>query len=160
MKYIGVARLRRAIENQATVGEMSFSMTFDEAGALLCECEDELARLAWAKGVPAPRDVDGEVVPLTTKVLYDIDGREHKANFYSFAPESDYWTVNIDEQSDSAAHVTEGSHLTRPDSWERIADELDEQAGSLTKDGYTWQEDAIHDFADRIRELAKREGTR
>jgi hypothetical protein len=45
----------------------------------------------------------------------------------------------------------------RPDSWERIADELDEQAGSLTKDGYTWQEDAIHDFAARIRKLAKRE---
>lgn len=43
----------------------------------------------------------------------------------------------------------------RTDSWERIADELDEQACSLTKDGYTWQEDAIHDFADRIRKLAK-----
>lgn len=48
-----------------------------------------------------------------------------------------------------------GISHTRPDSWERIADELDEQAGSLTKDGYTWQEDAIHDFADRIRKLAK-----
>ena len=46
----------------------------------------------------------------------------------------------------------------RHDSFERIADELDEQAGSLTKDGYTWQEDAIlHDFADRIRNLAKKE---
>lgn len=72
----GVARLRQAIENQASVGEASFSMPFDEASALLRECEDELARLAWAKGVPVPKDADGEVVPLTTKVMYTGFGDE------------------------------------------------------------------------------------
>lgn len=41
---IGVARLRQAIENQATAGEMSFSLPFDEADALLRECESELPR--------------------------------------------------------------------------------------------------------------------
>ena len=52
---------------------------------------------------------------------------------------------------------TDLSH-THHDSLGRIADELDEQAGSITKDGYTWQEGAIHDFADRIRKLAEKEG--
>lgn len=65
----GVARLRRAIENQASVGEASFSMPYDEASALLRECEDELARLSWAEGAPAPRDADGEIVPRQVQMV-------------------------------------------------------------------------------------------
>ena len=96
----GAARLRQAIENQASAGEACFSLPMGEATAICDECEDELARLSWAKDVPAPRDADGDVVPLTTEVMYDRDGGEHKVNFYSFAPESGYWTVNIDMQDD------------------------------------------------------------
>lgn len=119
----GVARLRQAITNQATCGNGQFELSIDSADKLCREIEDELENLSWAKGVPAPRDADGEAVPLTMKVMYDIDGGEHKVNFYSFGPESGYWKVNIDEQSDSANHVTEGFHLTRPDSWEQLEED-------------------------------------
>lgn len=121
----GVARLRQAITNQATCGSGQFELSIDSADKLCREIEAELESLSWAEGIPAPVDADGEVVPLTTKVMYDIDGGEHKVNFYSFAPESGYWTVNIDEQSDSATHVTEGFHLTRPDSWEQLEEDAD-----------------------------------
>lgn len=121
----GATRLRQAIDNQSADGEACFALPIGEAYAICDEVEDELARDPWAQGIPAPVDADGEVVPLTTKVMYDIDGGEHKVNFYSFAPESGYWTVNIDEQSDSATHVTEGFHLTRPDSWEQLEEDAD-----------------------------------
>ena len=121
----GAARLRQAIENQASAGEACFTLPIGEAAAICDECEDELARLSWAQGVSAPVDADGEVVPLTTKVMYDRDGGEHKVNFYSFAPESGYWTVNIDMQSDSETHVTEGFRLRRPDSWELLEKDVE-----------------------------------
>lgn len=66
----GVARLRQAIANQATCGGGQFELSIDSADRLCRECEDELARLAWARGVPVPRDADGNVVPLDTAVLY------------------------------------------------------------------------------------------
>lgn len=65
----GVARLRQAIENQRDAGEACFTLPFDEVSALLRECEDEPAKFAWAKGVPAPLDADGREVPLSTKKL-------------------------------------------------------------------------------------------
>ena len=120
----GVARLRQAITNQATCGSGQFELSIDSADKLCREIEAELENPSWAEGVPAPRDADGEVVPLTTEAMCDIDGREHKVNFYSFAPESGYWTVNIDKQSDSETHVIEGFHLHRPDSWELLEEDV------------------------------------
>lgn len=32
----------------------------------------------WYEGVPAPVDKDGNVVPLTTRRLYDGEGGEHE----------------------------------------------------------------------------------
>lgn len=32
----------------------------------------------WYEGVPAPVDSDGNVVPLTTRRLYDGEGNEHE----------------------------------------------------------------------------------
>lgn len=55
----GVARLRQAIESQWAAGEACFSLPIGEAIVICDECEDELARLAWAKGVPVPKDADG-----------------------------------------------------------------------------------------------------
>lgn len=121
----GVARLRQAIENQASVGEASFSMPFDEASALLRECEDELARLAWAKGVPVPKDADGEVVPLTTKVMYTGFGDEITLKrfmfYYSNFRKCFVWHV---ASQDNAIFSLNILHLTCPDSWERLEEDI------------------------------------
>lgn len=67
---LGVARLRQVIANQATCGSGRFELSIDSADRLCRECEEELARLAWAQGVPVPRDADGMAVPLDTTELY------------------------------------------------------------------------------------------
>ncbi len=120
----GIKRFRQAIKNQRDLGNGDLRLTYHDAEEIAAEIEDELAQLAWAKDVPTPVDADGNVVPLTTKVMYDIYGGKHGVNFYSFTPESGYWTVNTDEQSNSEAHVTEGFHLHRPDSWEKLEEDV------------------------------------
>lgn len=55
----GVARLRQAITNQATCGGQ-FELSIDSADKLCREIEDQTTRFAWAEGVPAPVDADGE----------------------------------------------------------------------------------------------------
>lgn len=71
---LGVRRLRQAVANQATFGSGKFELSIDSADRLCREIEDELARLAWAKGVPVPRDAEGNVVPLDTTELYTDKG--------------------------------------------------------------------------------------
>lgn len=81
----GVARLRQAIENQRDAGEGEFRLTYHDAEEVADEIDAELlgicssavreiGRYAWAYGVPAPRDADGEVVPLDTTELYTDEG--------------------------------------------------------------------------------------
>lgn len=107
-----------------------------------------------AEMMELPRDRDGVPIHVGDVVVVwgCISGTKMVIHEIRLA---DRWVISTD-----TGFIPKASAVThvRPDSWERIADELDEQAGSLTKDGYTWQEDAIHDFADRIRKLAKREG--
>lgn len=120
----GVARLRRAIENQRDAGEACFALPIGEAAAICDECEDELATLLWAKGVPAPRDADGEVVPLTTKAMYGEGGREHDVvghSSFTYHAGADRWCVNFVLYG--ASNVSD-FHLHRPDSWERLEEDL------------------------------------
>lgn len=121
-------------------------MDLRELGALADRVDRETVEL--------PRDRDGVPIHVEDTVFFLSSGLQMKVLSLSFDGQ---WHLTTNR-----AHIHSASLVThtRPDSWERIADELDEQAGSLTKDGYTWQEDAIHDFADRIRKLAKREGAR
>lgn len=110
-----------------------------------------------AEMVELPKDRDG--VPIHVgDVVYLDDGRKAEVTHIDLM----WGTSCIACFASGKDHdcFPSGISHTRPDSWERIANELDEQAGSLTKDGYTWQEDAIHDFADRIRNLAKKEDKR
>ena len=120
----GIKRFRQAIKNQRDFGSGEFHLAYHDAEQIAAEIEDELAQLAWANGVPVPVDANGEVVQLTTKVMYDIYGGKHGVNFYSFASESGYWTVNTDKQSNSEAHVTEGFYLHRTDSWEKLEEDI------------------------------------
>ena len=105
-----------------------------------------------AEMVELPKDADGVPIRVGDTVWGCISGTQMVIHELRL---KDRWAISTD-----TGFIPKASAVTheRPDSWERIADELDEQAGSLTKDGYTWQEDAIHDFADRIRRLAEREG--
>lgn len=70
----GVVRLHQAIMNQQDFGNSEFRLTYHDAEEIAAEIEEELSRLSWAEGVPAPVDADGEVVPLGTEKLYTDDG--------------------------------------------------------------------------------------
>lgn len=118
----------------------------------------DLADRIDAEMVELPKDADG--VPIHVgDTVYMSNGRKVHVSRVNIA--RDHTSIDSGPCGNGplffAIEPTRFTH-TAPDSWERIADELDEQAGSLTKDGYTWQEDAIHDFADRIRKLAKEQG--
>lgn len=112
----GVARLRQAITNQATCGSGQFELSIDDADRLCREVEDELAHVSWAKGVPAPVDADGEVVPLTAEVMYDEDDRECKGSYLIWSRERGQWYFGVAGGSREVASL----HLHRPDSWEEL----------------------------------------
>lgn len=130
-------------------------MDLRELGALADRIDAEMAEL--------PRGKDGRPIHVG-ETVYGEDGRAWHVRGVTIGEKSIAHPKHVIRATSDAEQLRylKPEWLTheRPDSWERIADELDEQAGSLTKDGYTWQEDAIHDFADRIRKLAKREGAR
>lgn len=106
-----------------------------------------------AEMVELPNDADGVPIHVGDTVYLD-DGSKAYVERICIMANTTHVKCAFSDGRIIEFQPTELTH-TRPDSFERIADELDEQAGSLTKDGYTWQEDAIHDFADRIRKLAK-----
>lgn len=76
---------------------------------------------SWYEGVPVPVDKDGNVVPLTTRRLYDGEGYEHEvkeiALVHSGISGVYMWLA---KQSDNEVLVPELLHLERPDSWERV----------------------------------------
>lgn len=121
---LGVRRLRQAIANQATCGSGQLELSIDSADRLCREIDDELARFAWAEGVPAPVDADGEVVPLTTKVMYDDDGEKFRiARFrLDLAPgASSMWVAEYAAINGLfPGRYVKNLHLTRSDGWERL----------------------------------------
>ena len=116
----GAARLRQAIENQRDAGEACFTLPIGEAAAICDEVEDELARFAWAKGVPAPVDADGDVVPLGTEKLYTDDGETVRVE--SICCGARLWYVR--RMSSDKTYWLDSLHLHRPDSWERLEEDL------------------------------------
>lgn len=91
--------------------------------------------LSWAVGVPAPVDADGEVVPLTTKVVYDKDGAKLTVLSFDFKSDghNNGWTVfcALGPNFMAQPYGSQELHIHRPDSWER----LEEDAGK-TSCGY------------------------
>lgn len=121
----GVRRLRQAITNQATCGSGQFELSIDSADKLCRECEDELARLAWAKGAPVPKDADGEVVPLTTEVMYDEGGEEVQVNHFRLAGHNvgDRLKWRVREMPGAVLDL-DILHLHHSDSWERLEEDI------------------------------------
>ena len=120
----GIKRFRQAIKNQRDVGEGEFHLSFVDVEAICKECEDELARLSWAHGVPAPVDADGEVVPLTTKVMYDDDGGEMTIMSFTFYVDGGFWRTDPECPSVYAIDRVDLLHLHRPDSWKRLEEDV------------------------------------
>lgn len=89
------------------------------------ECKDQLAQPSWAEGVPAPVDRDGNVVPLTTRTLYDGNGREVEvaeiALVDSILRGRLVWRVRTHSGVSLELDLLS---LERPDSWERLEEDL------------------------------------
>ena len=118
----GVARLRRAIENQYAAGEACFSLPIEETAAICDECEDELARLSWAKDVPAPKDADGVLVPLDATELYTDEGEMVDVRRITF--NGYLWHV-----WDSGGVCRLGTlHRAEQDSWEKLEKDVSKAA--------------------------------
>lgn len=115
---LGVARLRQAVANQAMCGSGKFELSIDSVDRLCREIEDELARLAWAEDVPAPRDADGEVVPLDTTELYTDEVGMICVERITFNGWS--WFV----WSSSGVYRLSTLHRTERDSWELLEEDV------------------------------------
>lgn len=114
----GVARLRQAIENQWDAGEACFTLPIGEAAAICDECEDEIARLSWAKGVPVPRDADGAVVPLAAEELYTNKGEKVLVDSICF--NGFFWYVKDLRREPCRL---DRLHRGERDSWEKLEED-------------------------------------
>lgn len=123
----GIKRFRQAIKNQLDTGEGEFRLTYHDAEEIADEIEDELAQLAWAKDVPTPVDADGNVVPLTTKVMYGDDGRELEIIFFKFNTDNRatrWWAFCKNKDGDRGYAAVSSVHLRRPDSWKKLEEDV------------------------------------
>ncbi len=132
---------------------------------------------SWAEDVPAPVDRDGNVVPLTTRELYDEAGRKFEVREIALVNfmigEGQTWRV---KRPNGLAIMLDSCHLECPDSWEQLLKDLDRAADTtgvikcacsyLTGDVDTECDDCksykkgrwctqimVEDIARRIREL-------
>lgn len=133
----GTKRLRQAIKNQQDAGGGEFRLAYHDAEEIAAEIYDELleicgsaerviGRYTWAHGVPAPVDADGEVVPLTTEVMYDEVGREVQVNHFRLAGHNSGDRLKWRVREMSGAVLDLGYlHLARPDSWERLEEDVE-----------------------------------
>lgn len=117
----GISRLRKAVDNQASLGEAAFTLPIGEMLAMLDEVEAELAGVSWAQGVPAPRDADGEVVPLDATELYTDEGEMVRVD--SICHGGRLWHVK--RMHSDKTYRLDSLHLRRPDSWEGLEADIE-----------------------------------
>ena len=93
------------------------------------ECDDKPASLSWADGVPAPVDVDGNVVPLNTKVMYTDSGQKIElSEFYllhSVPRDGSVWRAIRHIDNNIEDWKLGCLHLRRPDSWELLEEDVE-----------------------------------
>lgn len=127
----GIKRFRQAVKNQRDFGSGEFRLTYGAAEEIATEIEDEFESLLWAADVPAPVDADGQVVPLTTKVMYGDDGRELEVSIFKLwnDPYAMQWRAFCTNQGGDKGYADVSNlHLTRPDSWERLEEDIKQVA--------------------------------
>lgn len=123
----GIKRFRQAIKNQRDAGEGEFRLTYGAAEEIAAEIEKEFESLSWAAGVPAPKDADGEVVPLTTKAMYTDRGQKIElGEFYmlhSVLRDGSVWRAMRHIGNHIEDWKLDCLHLRCPDSWERLEED-------------------------------------
>lgn len=126
----GIKRFKQMLENQENhCRQVEFHTSFFEAKKLVTEIEDEFAQLSWAEGVPAPKDADGNVVPLTTEVMYSKGGTRLTVCRFGFQCSGwrkGRWTVfcTLVPNSTAQPYGVQELCLNRPDSWERLEKDI------------------------------------
>lgn len=117
---------------------------------------------AWYEGIPVPVDADGNVVPLTTRTLYDGTGREVEVGEINLVDSilrgCLVWRVRTRQGVSLGLDLL---HLERPDSLERIAHDIESAKGWCDQNGdyggayVSICKPKLLEWADRIRKLAK-----
>lgn len=113
----GIKRFRQAIKNQRDTGEGEFRLTYGAAEDIAAEIEDEYG---WAAGVPVPRDADGEVVPLTTRLMYTNKGEIIRVWDTCFDGHA-WYVKGIDK---GKLYLIGKLHLAQPDSWKKLEEDV------------------------------------
>lgn len=91
----------------------------------------------WYDGVPTPVDKDGNVVPLTTRRLYDGEGHEHEVReiilVNSKLSGGLVWLV---KDSDGPILTLSLLHIERPDTWERLEEDIESMSRGASACNY------------------------
>lgn len=127
--------------------------------------------------VELPKDAEGREIPLDTVALYDDDGNVHSIRRFIYTNDfdlNDKWINSwIAVADDYKVAKPEQTHLTKPDSWEKLLEDLDRGANALppsgvcaysnkdrgvcadclTNDGTSCDQAVLRDIASRIRTL-------
>lgn len=79
--------------------------------------------------IELPKDAEGREIPLDTVALYDDDGNVHSVRRFIYTTDFDLndkwinsWIAVVD---DYKVAKPEQTHLTKPDSWEKLEEDLD-----------------------------------
>lgn len=120
----GISRLRKAADNQASLGEATFMLPIGEVLAMLDEVEAELARLSWARGIPVPVDADGEPIRIGD-VLYS---RGNKCRVVGITVRADETCVGVHTDEGTFLPLVNPKYLSRKnpepaDSWEKLEED-------------------------------------
>ena len=113
----GIKRFRQAIKNQRDLGNGDLRLTYHDAEELAAEIEDEYG---WAAGVPVPKDADGEVVPLTTRLMYTNKGEIIRVWDTCFDGHA-WYVKGIDRDK---LYLINKLHLAQPDSWKKLEEDV------------------------------------
>jgi hypothetical protein len=131
----GIKRFRQAIKNQLDLGNGDFRLTYHDAEEIAAEIEDELlgicssderetGRYACAYGVPAPKDADGKVIPLSTEKLYTDKGETIIVGCIHF----NGYSWSIENMDDGKLYWVGALHLAQHDSWEKLEEDIQKVA--------------------------------
>lgn len=87
-------------------------------------------KFSWVAGVPIPIDADGNVVPLTTEVMYSKGGTRLTVCRFGFQCSGwrkGRWTVfcTLVPNSTAQPYGVQELCLNRPDSWERLEKDIE-----------------------------------